>query len=73
MLFRSGYYDILDEYHRLTGLSVLVNTSYNMHEEPIVCSPADAVRAFLDSEINALALGPFLVRGPTRISGPQRA
>ncbi|MSQ99183.1 MAG: carbamoyltransferase [Xanthomonadales bacterium] len=60
------YYDILTEYHALTGLSVLVNTSYNMHEEPIVCSPRDAVRAFWDSNIDALALGPFIVSNPAR-------
>ena len=51
------YYDILREHEKLSGISTLINTSYNMHEEPIVCSPDDAVRAFLD----VLALGPFLV------------
>lgn len=59
-----GYYDILTEYKRSTGLSVLVNTSFNMHEEPIVCSPQDAIKAFLDSNIDALALGPFIVKNP---------
>lgn len=61
-----SYYDILSEYHALTGLSVLVNTSFNMHEEPIVCTPHDAVRAFLDSNIDVLALGPFIVTHPAR-------
>jgi len=56
-----GYYNILEEYHRQTGLSVLVNTSFNMHEEPIVCSPIDAVKAFYESELDVLAIGPFLV------------
>lgn len=60
------YHDILTEYHALTGLSVLVNTSFNMHEEPIVCTPQDAVRAFLDSNIDILALGPFIVTNPSR-------
>jgi len=55
------YYDIVTEYHRLTGLSVLVNTSFNMHEEPIVCTPADALNAFGASELDVLAIGPFLV------------
>ena len=55
------YYDILTEYNKLTGLSVLVNTSFNMHEEPIVCTPEEAVKAFLDSKIDVLALGPFIV------------
>ena len=64
-----GCYDVIDEYHKRTGLSVLVNTSFNMHEEPIVCSPADAVRAFLDSNIDVLAIGPFAVEHPGRRSG----
>lgn len=55
------YYDIISEYDKLTGMKVLVNTSFNMHEEPIVCSPADAVRAYQDSNLDTLALGPFIV------------
>ena len=55
------YYDILAEYHRRTGLPSLINTSFNMHEEPIVCTPDDAVRAFLQGHLDALVLGPFLV------------
>jgi len=62
----SDCHEILDEYFALTGLSVLVNTSFNMHEEPIVCSPGDAVRAFLDSNIDALAMGPFIARHPSQ-------
>lgn len=61
-----SYHDILTEYNELTGLSVLVNTSFNMHEEPIVCTPQDAVRAFLDSNIDVLAMGPFIVTNPAR-------
>jgi carbamoyltransferase len=52
---------ILAEYHRRTGIPTLINTSYNMHEEPIVCSPEDAVRAFQDGRLEVLALGNFLV------------
>ena len=55
------YYDILDEYYKLTGLSVLVNTSFNMHEEPIVCTPQEAIKAFYESNLDILAIGPFLV------------
>jgi carbamoyltransferase len=59
------YYDILTEYHRLTGLSILVNTSFNMHEEPIVCTAREAIAAFFESNIDSLALGPFLADNPT--------
>lgn len=53
-------YHILKEYHELTGIPLLVNTSFNMHEEPIVCTPEDAVRAYLSSRLDFLAMGPFL-------------
>lgn len=59
-----GYYDILKEYEKLSGISSLINTSFNMHEEPIVCTPHDAVRAFLDGNLDVLVIGPFLVKNP---------
>ena len=55
---------ILEEYARLTGIPVLINTSFNMHEEPIVCTPGDAIRAFRLGNLHYLALGPFLIRHP---------
>jgi carbamoyltransferase len=61
-----GYYDILTEYEKLSGNPCLINTSFNMHEEPIVCSPQDAIRAFLLGRVDALVLGPFLVDHPDR-------
>lgn len=59
-----GYYDIVAEYEKLSGVPCLINTSFNMHEEPIVCSPEDAVRAFLLGRIDALIMGPFLAEHP---------
>jgi carbamoyltransferase len=59
-----GYYDIINEYGKLSGVPCLINTSFNMHEEPIVCSPEDAVRAFLDGRLDYLAIGSFLVKHP---------
>jgi len=59
-----GYYDILTEYEKLSGIPSLINTSFNMHEEPIVNSPEDAVRAFLQGALDYLAIGPFLVKHP---------
>ena len=61
-----GYYDIIAEYEKLSGIPCLINTSFNMHEEPIVCSPRDAVRAFLDGRLDVLALGPFVAEAPNR-------
>jgi carbamoyltransferase len=55
------YYRILSEYYKRTGIPSLVNTSFNMHEEPIVCFPEDAVRSFLQGNLNYLAIGNFFV------------
>jgi carbamoyltransferase len=55
---------ILAAYHRRTGVPSIVNTSFNMHEEPIVCTPADAVRAFRLGHLDYLAIGDVLVRHP---------
>lgn len=62
------YYDTLAHYHARTGIPSLINTSFNMHEEPIVCTPDDAVRAFLRGRIDALVLGGYLVEHPERAS-----
>lgn len=66
------YYDLLAAYERLSGIPSLVNTSFNMHEEPIVQSPTDAVRAFLRGHLDVLALGPFLVEAPVPAPAPPR-
>ncbi|MBZ0265847.1 carbamoyltransferase [bacterium] len=55
-------YKILKKYHDLTGIPSLVNTSFNVHEEPIVCSPADAVKSFKHCHFDYMQLGPFLVK-----------
>jgi carbamoyltransferase len=60
-----SFYAILTEYHKLTGLPSVINTSFNMHEEPIVCTPDDAIRAFLQGNLEYLAIGEFLVAHPS--------
>jgi carbamoyltransferase len=59
------FHRILTEYHNLTGIPTVINTSFNMHEEPIVCTPDDAIRAFLQGNLDYLAIGPFLVAHPS--------
>jgi chromosome segregation ATPase len=55
-------HEILSAYRRRTGIPSLINTSFNVHEEPIVCSPSDAIRGFLETGIDLLYLeGGFLV------------
>jgi carbamoyltransferase len=51
------YHDLIGRFHRLTGCPVLVNTSFNVRSEPIVCTPEDAFRCFMGSEIDVLAAG----------------
>jgi carbamoyltransferase len=55
---------VLTAYQALTGSPILINTSFNMHEEPIVCTPLDAVRAFLQGRLDALAIGDFIALHP---------
>jgi carbamoyltransferase len=60
----ASYHRIIDEYRKRTGVPVIINTSFNIHEEPIVRSPDDAIRAFLDSALDFMAMGDFLLEGP---------
>ena len=55
------YYDLIREFERLTGCPVLVNTSFNVRGEPIVCSPGDAFTCFMRTHLDALVLGPFVL------------
>ena len=52
---------ILERYHALTGIPALINTSFNMHEEPIVCSPLDAVLAFRRGAADILVMNEYWV------------
>ncbi|HEU4878368.1 MAG TPA: carbamoyltransferase C-terminal domain-containing protein, partial [Gemmatimonadaceae bacterium] len=56
------YYDLIAAFERITGVPILLNTSFNDAGEPIVCSPADAMRTFLATDLDALVLGPFIAR-----------
>jgi len=56
-----GYAALIDEFAALTGVPAVLNTSFNAKDEPIVCSPRDAIRSFLCTGLDALALHDFLV------------
>jgi len=62
------FYKILSAYHRLTGIPSLINTSFNMHGEPIVCSPIDALRSFTQGKLAFLAMGNWLITNPEAIT-----
>ncbi|MFM9951261.1 MAG: carbamoyltransferase [Saprospiraceae bacterium] len=57
-------FKILEYYYRLTGVPNLVNTSFNMHEEPIICTPYDAVKTFNDGRLDYLSIGNYMLESP---------
>ena len=56
------YYDLIKEFEAQTGCAVVVNTSFNVRGEPIVCTPEDAYRCFMRTHIDTLVLGPYVLR-----------
>jgi len=56
-----GCYKILEEYCKKTGIPVLINTSFNVHEEPIVMTPEQAIKSFLNTGLDCLAMGNYLI------------
>lgn len=58
----NDFYKILEQYRQITKIPAVLNTSFNNHEEPIVCSPEDAINSFHKSNLDYLAIGDFLVK-----------
>lgn len=56
------FYSLIAHFERLTGIPVVINTSFNLAGEPIVCSPYDAIRTFFTCGMDALIIGKYLVR-----------
>jgi carbamoyltransferase len=54
-------YELLLQFERATGCGVLVNTSFNVRGEPIVCTPDDAYRCFMNTEMDYLVMGSFVI------------
>ena len=52
----AGYYDIIKAFEQRNGTGCLLNTSFNLHGEPIVCTPADAISTFERSELDVLIM-----------------
>jgi carbamoyltransferase len=55
------YYDVIDAFFRRTGCPVIVNTSFNVRGEPIVCTPEDAYRCFMRTKLDVLVLENFIL------------
>lgn len=56
------YYDVLSSIDKITGEGILVNTSFNMHEEPIVNTPSEAINCFLSSKLDCLIIGDYIIK-----------
>ena len=60
------YHSLISEYERLSGIPLVLNTSFNVHEEPIVCAPNEAIRALSEGRVDCLAVGSWWAEGPTK-------
>lgn len=56
------FYELLKAFYKLTGCPLLLNTSFNVMGEPIVCSPSDAIRTFTESGLDILVINNFIIR-----------
>lgn len=63
------YHALIDEFGRRTGEHAVVNTSFNVKGEPIVCHPRDAIRCFFDTGLDALVIGGFVLEKPGSSAG----
>ncbi len=52
---------MINEFYKSTGCPVIINTSFNVRGEPLVCSPEDAFKCFMRTEMNYLVMGSFLL------------
>jgi carbamoyltransferase len=55
------YYDLIAEFDKLTGVPIIINTSFNVRGEPIVCTPSDAYLCFMRTNMDHLVMGSFLL------------
>ena len=55
------YHSLIKRFKEKTGIPLVVNTSFNVRGEPIVCSPKDAFKCFMGTELDVLALGNFFL------------
>ena len=56
------YYSLINEFRKLTNIPVVLNTSFNLNGEPIVCTPTDAIRTFFSCGLDCLVMGNYLVK-----------
>lgn len=67
------FYDLIKEFEKRTGYGIVINTSFNVRGEPIVCTPEDAYRCFMRTEMDCLVLGSFLLRKENQPAWKEKA
>ena len=55
------FYDLINEFYKITDVPILLNTSFNLNGEPIVCSPTDAIRTFYSCGLDILVMGNYII------------
>ena len=58
------YHRIIAEYHNHSAIPAIINTSFNAHEEPIVCTPQDAIRSLKDNCVDVLVMDDLMLASP---------
>jgi carbamoyltransferase len=64
------YYDLIQEFEHIAGTPVVLNTSFNLKDDPTVCSPKDAVQTFYTSGLDDLLMGDFVVSKEVKSNSP---
>jgi carbamoyltransferase len=65
------FHRLISEFERRTGCPLVVNTSFNVRGEPIVCTPTDAYRCFMRTDLDYLAIGRFLLAKSDQHTSPK--
>jgi carbamoyltransferase len=65
------YWNLIDAFYRLTSVPVVLNTSFNVKGQPIVNTPAEAVETFMQTSLDALICGSYLILKPVRSNADQ--
>jgi len=62
MLLHPRYHALISKFKEKTGYPLVVNTSFNVRGEPIVCTPTDAFKCFMETELDILVIGNYLLK-----------
>lgn len=56
------FYNLISKFKEITGCPIVINTSFNVRGEPIVCTPSDAFKCFMGTNLDLLVIGNFILR-----------